>query len=66
MANGLPTEFFRLVLGDTFGYSEGSWKEDTRSLDEAQHNNFDMIRQKLRLPHHLREGTFHRSCAGPR
>ena len=46
---GLPTEFFRLVLGDTYGYSEGFWKEDTRSLDEAQHNNFDMICQKLRL-----------------
>lgn len=46
---GLPTEFFHLVLGDTFGYSEGFWKEDTRSLDEAQHNNFDMICQKLRL-----------------
>lgn len=46
---GLPTEFFRLVLGDTFGYSEGFWKKDTRSLDEAQHNNFDMICQKLRL-----------------
>jgi cyclopropane-fatty-acyl-phospholipid synthase len=46
---GLPTEFFRLVLGDTFGYSEGFWKADTRSLDEAQHNNFDMICQKLQL-----------------
>jgi cyclopropane-fatty-acyl-phospholipid synthase len=46
---GLPTEFFRLVLGDTFGYSEGFWKADTRSLDEAQHNNFDMICQKLEL-----------------
>ncbi len=46
---GLPIEFFRLVLGDTLGYSEGFWKEDTRSLDEAQHNNFDLICQKLRL-----------------
>lgn len=46
---GLPTEFFRLVLGETFGYSEGFWKEGTRSLDEAQHNNFDLICQKLRL-----------------
>ena len=46
---GLPTEFFRLVLGDTYGYSEGFWKEDTRTLDEAQHNNFDLICQKLRL-----------------
>lgn len=46
---GLPTEFFHLVLGDTYGYSEGFWKDDTTSLDEAQHNNFDMICQKLRL-----------------
>jgi cyclopropane-fatty-acyl-phospholipid synthase len=46
---GLPTEFFRLVLGDTFGYSEGFWKVDTRGLDEAQHNNFDMICQKLQI-----------------
>ncbi|HWR87839.1 MAG TPA: class I SAM-dependent methyltransferase [Acidiferrobacterales bacterium] len=46
---GLPTEFFHLVLGDTYGYSEGFWKDDTRSLDEAQHNNFDLICRKLRL-----------------
>lgn len=41
--------FEHLVLGDTYGYSEGLWLEDTRSLDEAQHNNFDRICQKLRL-----------------
>jgi len=46
---GLPTEFFHLVLGDSYGYSEGYWKEDTRTLDQAQHNNFDVICQKLRL-----------------
>lgn len=46
---GLPTEFFHLVLGDTFGYTEGFWREDTRTLDEAQRNNFDLICQKLRL-----------------
>ena len=46
---GLPTEFFHLVLGDTYGYSEGLWKEDTRTLDEAQHNNFDLICRKLQL-----------------
>ena len=46
---GLPMEFFRLVLGDTYGYSEGCWKEETRTLDEAQHNNFDLICRKLRL-----------------
>ena len=46
---GLPMEFFHLVLGDTYAYSEGYWTEDTRTLDEAQRNNFDMICQKLRL-----------------
>ena len=46
---GLPTEFFHLLLGDTYGYSEGLWKSDTRTLDEAQHNNFDLICRKLRL-----------------
>ncbi len=46
---GLPAAFFHLILGDTYGYSEGLWQEDTRSLDEAQHNNFDLICQKLRL-----------------
>jgi cyclopropane-fatty-acyl-phospholipid synthase len=46
---GLPMEFFHLVLGDTYGYSEGDWREDTATLDEAQHSNFDLICQKLRL-----------------
>jgi cyclopropane-fatty-acyl-phospholipid synthase len=46
---GLPTEFWHLVLGDTCGYSEGFWKEDTHTLEEAQHNNFDLICQKLHL-----------------
>ena len=46
---GLPTVFFHLLLGDTYGYSEGFWTDDTRSLDEAQHNNFDLICQKLQL-----------------
>lgn len=46
---GLPTAFFHLLLGDTYGYSEGFWKQDTHTLDEAQHNNFDLICRKLRL-----------------
>jgi hypothetical protein len=33
----LPTEFFHLLLlGNTFGCSEGFCKEDTANLDEAQ------------------------------
>ena len=51
---GLPTQFFHLLLGDTFGYSEGFWKDDTRNLDEAQHNNFDLICRKLGLAPGLR------------
>ena len=46
---GLPAKFFHLLLGDTYGYSEGFWQDDTRTLDEAQHNNFDLICRKLRL-----------------
>lgn len=46
---GMPTEFFRLVLGDTYGYTEGFWDEGTRTLDQAQHDNFDMICRKLGL-----------------
>lgn len=46
---GAPTGFWHLVLGDTYGYSEGFWKDDTRTLEEAQHNNFDLICQKLQL-----------------
>ena len=46
---GLPMEFFRLLLGETYGYSEGFWDDGTRTLDAAQHNNFDLICRKLRL-----------------
>ncbi|MGZ5105255.1 MAG: class I SAM-dependent methyltransferase [Usitatibacter sp.] len=51
---GLPTEFFHLVLGDTYGYSEGLWEEGTRTLEEAQHNNFDHICRKLQLDRGVR------------
>jgi cyclopropane-fatty-acyl-phospholipid synthase len=46
---GLPTELFRLVLGDTLGYTEGYWDESTRTLEQAQHENFDRICRKLAL-----------------
>ncbi|WP_417068525.1 class I SAM-dependent methyltransferase [Niveibacterium terrae] len=46
---GLPTEFFHLVLGNTYGYTEGFWKAETTYLDEAQHNNFERICQRLQL-----------------
>jgi cyclopropane-fatty-acyl-phospholipid synthase len=46
---GLPAEFFRLVLGDTMGYSEGCWGQGVRTLDDAQRANFDNICRKLEL-----------------
>ena len=46
---GLPMEFFHLLLGDTYGYTEGHWADETQTLDGAQHDNFDRICQKLRL-----------------
>lgn len=46
---GLPMEFFHLLLGETYGYSEGFWTDDTQTLDRAQHDNFDRICRKLRL-----------------
>jgi cyclopropane-fatty-acyl-phospholipid synthase len=46
---GLPTEFFHLLLGETYGYSEGFWTNTARTLDDAQHENFDLICRKLRL-----------------
>jgi len=45
----MPTEFFRNVLGETLGYTEGHWEQGTRTLDEAQHINFDLICRKLGL-----------------
>lgn len=46
---GLPGEFFHLLLGETYGYSEGYWMDDTHTLDQAQHNNFELICRKLNL-----------------
>lgn len=46
---GLPMAFFHLLLGDTYGYTEGCWREDTQTLEQAQHNNFDDICRKLQL-----------------
>lgn len=46
---GLPMEFFRLILGDTYGYSEGLWEEETKTLSEAKHNLYDRICRELLL-----------------
>lgn len=46
---GLPMEFSRPLLGDTYGHAEGYWAAETQTLDGAQHVNFDRICRKLRL-----------------
>jgi len=45
----LPAEFFRLFLGETYGYTEGYFRRGDESQDEAQHAKFDLICQKLFL-----------------
>ena len=45
----LPTEFYEFVLGPTFGYTCGYWNECTTTLDQAQHNKFELICRKLAI-----------------
>lgn len=45
----LPAEFFHLMLGDTYGYTEGYYENGNETLDEAQHKKYDYICKKLRL-----------------
>ncbi len=45
----LPVELFKYKLGETIGYSEGYWPEGTKNLNQAKHNNYEYICQKLRL-----------------
>lgn len=40
---------FEHMLGETVGYSEGYWTEGTETLNQAKHNNYEYICQKLRL-----------------
>lgn len=46
---GMPAEFFRLFLGNTYGYTEGYYENGNESLDVAQHKKFDYVCQKLML-----------------
>jgi cyclopropane-fatty-acyl-phospholipid synthase len=41
--------FFRYLLGETVGYSEGYWRSGTTTLNQAKFNNYDLIARKLRL-----------------
>lgn len=45
----LPAGLFRIMLGNTMGYTEGYWITGKESLDEAQRNKFDYICRKLCL-----------------
>ena len=40
---------FENMLGETVGYSEGLWTDDTRTLNQAKYNNCEYICRKLRL-----------------
>jgi cyclopropane-fatty-acyl-phospholipid synthase len=37
------------MLGETLGYSEGYWVPGTQNLNQAKHNNYEYICQKLQL-----------------
>ncbi|MBI4093962.1 class I SAM-dependent methyltransferase [Candidatus Kaiserbacteria bacterium] len=45
----LPAELFKYKLGNTLGYSEGYWVQGTETLDQAKHNLYEYICQKLQL-----------------
>lgn len=46
----LPGEFFRLVLGETYGYCEGYYRNGYDEDDsKAQHDRFDIVCKKLML-----------------
>jgi len=45
----LPVELFKYKLGETVGYSEGYWVEGTKTLNQAKHNLYEYICQKLDL-----------------
>jgi cyclopropane-fatty-acyl-phospholipid synthase len=40
---------FEHMLGGTVGYSEGYWTDDTQTLDQAKHNNYEYVCRKLDL-----------------
>ncbi len=46
----LPGEFFRIVLGETYGYCEGYYRNGYEGDDsQAQHDRFDLVCKKLLL-----------------
>lgn len=45
----LPVELFKYKLGETIGYSEGYWVEGTENINQAKHNLYEYICQKLQF-----------------
>ncbi len=45
----LPVELFKRMLGETVGYSEGYWTPGTQNLNQAKHNLYEYVCQKLQL-----------------
>lgn len=45
----LPARFFELVLGPTYGYTEGYYRSYTEELDAAQRERFAYVLKKLRI-----------------
>ena len=45
----LPPALFEHMLGDTVGYSEGLWTDETKTLSQAKFNNYEEVCRKLRL-----------------
>lgn len=45
----VPSDFYRLFLGRTMGYTCGYYASDTTTMDDAQNEKMDIICRKLRL-----------------
>ena len=45
----VPSEFYRLFLGKTMGYTCGYYAGDSATMDDAQNEKMDIICRKLRL-----------------
>lgn len=45
----VPSDFYRLFLGETMGYTCGYYTSDDATMDDAQNEKMDIICRKLRL-----------------
>ena len=46
---GEPPEFWFPILGKTGGYTCGYWTNETRDVDEAEHNKYEHVCRKIHL-----------------